>query len=313
MNNNDNFNNNQNGGWGSTPDNSSFDPNQNSMNNFNQTQDYNNWGSNQDYSSTDNWGVNQNSEPADKPYDSAFTPNSSENLSDGFNPNNDYSNGDTGFNPNQTYSNNFYNAPNTNGYNNNFGYQPVDNQYNYDNPQMNTTQDMYGNNNMSLGQDINKGKAIASLTLGIISCVLSFIGIACFWGAIGMACETSSTTTDSTYFAIGTGVLLSVIIPFVALVLGIIGIISGAGYYKNSKKAGVYTNKGKATGGIIFNVIAVLLSAVSAISCATCVSCSACISGDFENSYSSDYYDNYDYDDFDDYDYDYDYDLDDFL
>lgn len=325
MNNNDNFNNSQNNNWGTTPDNNP-EPNQGNVNNFNQNQS---WGSSQQndngFNSNqndfgNNQGINQqnsaNTTPdLNQPYDGAYTPNS--NLEGGFNPNTDYSNGNTGYNPNQTYNNNFNNIPNnsynTDPYNSNMnsGYTPVDNnQYNYGNQQMNGTQNMYGN----LGEDTGKSKAMTSLIIGIISSLISLVGIIMFWGSMASACDIatgSSSGTDSELVSIGAGIILSGFIPFVSLILGIIGIAVGASYHKKSKTTGVYTNKGKATGGIALSVIGVILSAFSVLACVSCMACGVCASG---SEYSYDDYDDYSYyDDYDYDDYDYDFDDDDYL
>ena len=84
-----------------------------------------------------------------------------------------------------------------------------------------------------------KGKAVASLVLGIIAIVLAWFG----------------------YLGI------------VSIVLSIIGIVLSVSAKKDMDAAGVYTSKGMATAGFVLSLIALILSAIVFVSCTLCVSC----------------------------------------
>ena len=137
------------------------------------------------------------------------------------------------------------------------------------------------------------------------------IGIVLFWGSMAAACDVASGTTpetDSALASIGAGIILAVILPLLSLVLGIVGIVIGAVYYKKSKLNGVCTNKGKATGGIVLSIIATLLSAIPVFSCLSCLSCASALNLDDSDKYTygNDYSDSddYDLDDYDDFEFD---------
>lgn len=333
-NSNDNNNNNFNDNWGSdsnsTPDNiiGTNQPNTDSFgqnNSWNSTQQSNNGfnTTNQnDFNSI--WGTNQSSSNTtpniNSPYDNSYTQNN--NFSGGFDSKTNYSN-NNGFNPNQTYQNNLNGTANNNSYSEtpvNFGYTPVNNnqinnnqidnnQYNYGNQQANNTQAGYG----ITGEDINKSKATASLVMGIISCIFALAGIFLFWGSMVTACDVASGTTpetDSALFSIGAGIILATILPLVSLILGVIGIVLGAGYYKKSKLNGIYTNKSKATGGIVLNIISTILAAIPVFSCLSCLSCASAFNLDDSDKYTygddHNYSEDFDFDDFDDFDFDFD-------
>ena len=87
-----------------------------------------------------------------------------------------------------------------------------------------------------------KGKAVASLVLGIISVVFAWFG----------------------YFAI------------ISIILSIIGIALGVSAKKDMEAAGVYTARGMATAGFVLSLIALVLSAVVFVSCTLCISCAIC-------------------------------------
>ncbi|MEE1282325.1 MAG: hypothetical protein UHK60_08780 [Acutalibacteraceae bacterium] len=329
MNNNNNFDNN----WGSVPNNNSdntTETNQQNTDNFGQNnnewnlgqQNNNNFNTINQNNFDSGWGMNQTPSNTSSHYDNSYTQNI--NPSGGFDSNVNYSN-NTGFNPNQTYQNSLDGTSNNSNYsepNMNFGYIPVDNsqinnnqignnQYNYGNQQVNNTQGVYEN----LGEDTIKSKATVSLVMGIISCLVAVVGIVLFWGSIAVACDVASGTTpetDSALFSIGAGVILSSILPLASLILGIIGIVIGAGYHKKSKLSGVYTNKGKATGGVVLSVIGSILSIIPVFTCLSCLSCATTLNLDDSDDYT--YGDDYSYsEDFDDFDFDFDeYDLDDF-
>ncbi|MBE7022245.1 MAG: hypothetical protein E7414_03400 [Ruminococcaceae bacterium] len=83
--------------------------------------------------------------------------------------------------------------------------------------------------------NVKKGKAIASLVLGIISLVAAWLG----WGAI------------------------------VSLVLAIVGMILGS----QAKKEMPADQAGMAKAGFILSLIGLILSAVVLVSCVACVGC----------------------------------------
>ncbi len=325
MNNNfNNQNNNPIGGFGTTP-NSNLNTNQA---NTNQT----NTNTSPTQSNQDGWGAlldNNTQQTQNQPASATNTSNNnsgftsnyySSNSTDfnpntnysgnntGFNPNTNYSGNNAGFNPNQTYNNNLNTAsqtPYSNTNSNNFANQSFDNQA------FNNNQNIYQNQATPLGEDKNKGKSVASLVFGISSCVLLVASVVLFWVTFSLAASSIETSDDTSY---GVGLIIALAIPFLSLILGILGIVLGALYHKDANTANVHTNKGKATAGIVFSVISTALSLISAISCIACVSCSALVAEQLADSYPNnyysddDFYDYYDDDDYDDDDYDYDYD-----
>ena len=242
---------------------------QNDANSFGQNQANNGW-SDQPNNNWNNNGMNQ-----DNNFNSPMSP---------------YNN--AGFDPNQTYSNDFNNTQNNMNSDYSYGnnsYQPMDNnQYGYENQQ-------YVNNPMSFGPDAYKSKATSALVLGILSCVISLVGVIVFFGAIA----------SSDDFVAGFGVILSGLVPIISLILGIIGICVGASYHNKSKLTGNQSNKGKATAGIVISVISVILSAIATLSCTACVACAGCVgcvAGSLDEGYYEDFnYDDFTFEDFEDY------------
>lgn len=192
------------------------------------------------------------------------------------------------FNSNDSQYNNGYNygssAPNNfNGNSNNYyGNQPT-------------------NNN---GSDPNSTKAVVSMVTGIISLALAVIGIIVFWGSMASACNAAADLrilSADTTAGIGMGIIISGILPVIALISGIIGIVLGVGYKKKAQQTGILTNQSKATMGVVMSIIGVILSALSIISCVSCLGCASCsagqgpdydLYGDFSNSIieHNDYY-----------------------
>ena len=86
------------------------------------------------------------------------------------------------------------------------------------------------------------------------------------------------------------GLIISSIIPVVALILSIIGIVLGALYHKNSKTTHIHTNKGKATAGIVFSVIGTILAFIASFSCIGCALCSASAVPEITNPDNYNYY-----------------------
>ena len=83
-----------------------------------------------------------------------------------------------------------------------------------------------------------RGKAVASLVLGIISVVF-------FWAG---------------YFSILTAIL------------AIIGLVLSVNARKEMQMAGNYASRSMATAGLVLSIIGLVLSAISIISCIICVS-----------------------------------------
>ncbi len=80
------------------------------------------------------------------------------------------------------------------------------------------------------------GKAIASLVLGILSCVCVFFGIAIIFGEI------------------------------IGIVLGVIGLVLGISARKECPS-------GMATAGIVLSIISLAVCAVGLLACVACVGC----------------------------------------
>lgn len=93
----------------------------------------------------------------------------------------------------------------------------------------------------SLHTGSGKGFSIASLVLGIISCILAWVYL----------------------------------VNIAALVLSIIGVVLAAVGRKDAKKAGESTGLG--TAGLVLSIIALSLSAIGFLSCTLCVLAAASI------------------------------------
>lgn len=83
-----------------------------------------------------------------------------------------------------------------------------------------------------------RGKAVASLVLGIISVVF-------FWAG---------------YFSV------------ITAILAIIGLVLAVSGKKDMQASGNYSSRGMATAGLVLSIIGLVLSAISIVSCVICVS-----------------------------------------
>lgn len=99
--------------------------------------------------------------------------------------------------------------------------------------------------------DPGKGKALAALILGIVSCVFCWVSV----GAV------------------------------IPLVLGVIGSIMASQY----KKIGDGTNKSMATAGLVLSIIGIVLSAIFLV-CSICTVCAVCTAASTAGGYSALYY-----------------------
>lgn len=99
--------------------------------------------------------------------------------------------------------------------------------------------------------DPGKGKALAALILGLVSCVFCWISV----GAV------------------------------IPLVLGIVGAIMSSQY----NKVGDGTNKSMATAGLVLSIIGIVLSAIFLV-CGICTVCTVCTAASTAGGYSALYY-----------------------
>ncbi|MEE0060768.1 MAG: hypothetical protein UE295_08070 [Acutalibacteraceae bacterium] len=262
-----NFNNQSNNsfnGFGTIPDNN-FNTNQNNIqNNTNEWQDilntpiqqttgqtapdFNSSNSNADFNPNANYLGNQQQ----------FNPNANYmGNQQSFNPNTDYSGNQQSFNSNTDYSGNQQSFnPNTNysGNQSDFAYNQNNNNY-FSNQAFNNNPNMYPNQAIQPDKDPNKAKAVSSLAIGITGFTIALINTIVLLISMLLV------------FPLVLWIIFYPILLFIATVLGIIGIVFSATYFKKSRLINVYTNKGKATAGMVFSIIAIAVSIMSTISC----------------------------------------------
>ncbi|MEE0265059.1 MAG: hypothetical protein UD936_05465 [Acutalibacteraceae bacterium] len=228
-----------------------------------------------------NLNINQNTTPATSQPASAVNPYGS---NDGFNPAVNYTGTQQSFDPkaNYTGTQQLFASEQTGSSGTDF-FNPVNN-----------NQNMQQNQNVQLGEDKGKRKAVASLVLGIVSSALLFLcSLFLFWGYLFSVAsqEISREILEDVSF------IVAAVVPLTAMTIGVIGIVLGALYLKNAKITGVNTHKTTSIFGIILSSVGVLLSMIAAFSCLACVSCNTVMASHRNSSDSYSYYDDDRYDD----------------
>lgn len=198
-------------------------------------------------------------------------------MNGGFNPNNPQN----GFNPNQQYNDNpESNNNSSNNMPNNYGQhltdrigQVTDFINNMADGRRNRNQQQQENyyndqplNNV-FADDPNEAIVKKAFAMGVISLVLSIVGIIVFWISV-LATDTSVL-----------GVFISTVFTIAGFVTGIIAIVNSSKYNKICRNVELVNsvNKKKNQKALVMAIIGVVFSGLSIVSCVACGGCAGCL------------------------------------